>query len=82
MTSRARVGCGDSHTRLNAADMRVLPLLAKGLSNAEIGRQSGYSAHHVASRVSHMNAAFGTHNRLALVVEAMRRGLVRPWGVE
>lgn len=57
---------------------QVLQLMALGLPNREIGRRLGLSEHTVKIYVGQLFRHLGVSDRTAAVMEAMRRGLVRP----
>lgn len=59
---------------LSASEERVLTLLCRGLSNAEIGRETGRSASAVKKTVSTLLARFGTESRVQLAVLAVEAG--------
>lgn len=64
----------DRLNHLSASEERVLSLICGGLSNAEIGRETGRSASAVKKTVSALLAKFGTESRVQLAVLAVEAG--------
>jgi len=63
---------------LSDREMDVLAILARGASNREIARALWISEPTVKTHVSHILRKLGQSDRTHAVVEAMRRGIVRP----
>lgn len=62
---------------LTAREVRVLGLLAQGLTNVRIGGHLGISAHSVRTHVSRIMAKLGAANRAEAAALAVEVGLVR-----
>ncbi|PKQ21041.1 MAG: DNA-binding response regulator [Actinobacteria bacterium HGW-Actinobacteria-6] len=63
---------------LSEREMDVLAIMARGASNREIARSLWISEPTVKTHVSHILRKLGQGDRTHAVVDAMRRGLVRP----
>ena len=61
---------------LTERELDVFRLIARGLSNAEIGRELYISPSTVKNHISAILAKLGVHNRIQAAVYAVRRGLV------
>lgn len=61
---------------LQEGDLRLLRALQQGLSNQEIGRLLHLSLGGVKARMRGLFTRFGVNDRVKLVVEAMRRGVL------
>jgi DNA-binding NarL/FixJ family response regulator len=59
-------------TDLTSRERQVMRLIAKGLSNNEIGRQLNVSEATIKVHVSHIFLKLGVHKRTALAVLAAR----------
>jgi DNA-binding NarL/FixJ family response regulator len=64
--------------KLTARELQVLRLLARGLTNAEMGRELFLSDTTVKSHVTRMLGKLGVGSRVQAVVFAYETGLVRP----
>jgi DNA-binding NarL/FixJ family response regulator len=63
---------------LTARELVVLRLVARGMSNAEIGAELNLADSSIKTHVSHILAKFGMAQRVQLVVLAYETGLVEP----
>lgn len=63
---------------LSERELRVLELIARGLSNAQIADEVGLSVSTVKNRVSDLFAKLGIRDRAQAVIVAYEAGLVRP----
>ena len=61
---------------LSARELDVLRLVARGLSNKEIGAELGISTHTVKYHLAALLEKLGVHSRTAAVSLGVRRGLV------
>jgi DNA-binding NarL/FixJ family response regulator len=61
---------------LSQREMEILPLIAQGLSNADIGRTLFLSEATVKAHVTHMLTKLGCENRVQVAIVAFRAGLV------
>jgi two-component system, NarL family, response regulator DevR len=66
----------ESTISVSEREYEVLSLLAKGLSDEEIGRQLGISGGTTRKHVEHLRSIFGVHNRVQLITAAQRAGLL------
>ncbi len=62
-----------SSSRLTPREIEVLRLVARGLTDREIGAALGISTRTVESHVAHLMQRLGVHDRAA-AVDAYRRG--------
>lgn len=76
ITGRAQ-GNDDLEEPLSEREMEVLQLMAKGLSNKEIGRSLWIGETTVKTHVSHILHKLGQADRTQAVLAAVRAGLVR-----
>ena len=66
--------------QLTKRELEVLMLIAKGLSNAEIGEQLFISPATVKTHVAHLLRKLGVRSRAQAVIYAYESGLIRPGG--
>jgi len=76
INARSSVDCDDPG--LSEREMDVLAIMARGASNKEIARSLWISEPTVKTHVSHILRKLGQSDRTHAIVEAMRRGIVRP----
>jgi DNA-binding NarL/FixJ family response regulator len=69
---------GPAHVPLTAREMDVLRCVARGLSNADIGRALFISEATVKSHLLRIFEKLGVNDRTAAVTEAMARGVLPP----
>ena len=69
---------GAAPTELTARELDVLRLLARGLSNSEIGTQLFLSDATVKSHVAHILQKLDLRDRAQVIVYAYESGLIRP----
>ena len=69
---------GDGPTELTPRELEVLTLLARGLTNGQIGKQLYISTKTVSVHVSNLLAKLGASGRTEAAAIARRRGLVSP----
>ena len=60
---------------LSATELRVIPLIAEGLSNREVGLRLDISEQTVATHLSHILQKLGLRNRVQVAVWAVKQGL-------
>ena len=65
---------------LSARELDVLRLIARGLSNAEIGQELFISETTVKTHVTHILSKLGLHDRVQVVVLAHQTGIVEADG--
>jgi DNA-binding NarL/FixJ family response regulator len=70
-------GNGDLDEPLSDREMEVLQLMAKGLSNKEIGRSLWIGETTVKTHVSHILRKLGQADRTQAVLAAVKAGIVR-----
>ncbi len=61
---------------LTRQEQRVLTLLSKGRTPAQVARELDISAQTIRNHLHHVNQKLGTHNRLEAVVHAVHRRLI------
>ena len=61
---------------LTAREIEVLHLMARGMSNAEIAKELVISEHTAKAHVGHILRKFKVHDRILVVVEAMRAKII------
>jgi len=71
-----RIGRIDPVRRLTPRDIRVLELLAQGLSTADIARDLGYSGSTVKNVIHALVHQMGARNRAHAVAIAIRAGAI------
>jgi len=76
ISARPSVECNDPG--LSEREMDVLAIMARGSGNKEIARLLWISEPTVKTHVSHILRKLGQSDRTHAIVEAMRRGIVRP----
>ncbi|MEE1621655.1 response regulator [Zafaria sp. Z1313] len=67
---------GDPAVRVTAREQSVLDLLARGLSNAEIGQELYLSEATVKANLARVMMKLGAQNRVQTLIKAVRLGLV------
>jgi DNA-binding NarL/FixJ family response regulator len=67
-------------SHLTARELEVMTLVARGLSNSDIGRTLFLGETTVKSHVGHLLAKLGVESRVQLVISAYETGLVLPGG--
>jgi DNA-binding NarL/FixJ family response regulator len=67
---------GTHGAELTDREREILDLLARGLSNADIGQQLTISVHTVRNHVANLSAKLGAHSKLEVLSIAVREGLV------
>lgn len=72
-----RASAGNDADALSEREMDVLQLMAKGLSNKEIGRSLWIGETTVKTHVSHILRKLGQADRTSAVLAAVKTGLVR-----
>jgi len=78
---RAVIEAAESHQddapALSDRERRVIELIAKGLSNAEIAAELHYAEGTVKADIRHINHVWGVENRLQIVLRATEIGLIK-----
>lgn len=62
--------------QLTPAQLRIVELVAEGLTDQEVGEQLGWTRRTVAAEVQAARARLGARNRAHLAVLAIRHGLI------
>ena len=65
-----------SEVKLTAREKEVLHLVAQGKSNAEIAKELIISEHTAKAHVGHILEKFRVHDRILVVVKAMRAKII------
>lgn len=65
---------------ITAREREVIRLTSRGLSSHQIARVLGVSEHTIATHIRQAQHKLGTRNRIHLVTEAIRHGLIGPYG--
>ena len=65
------------HLAPSPRQVQIAQLIADGCSLANIGQELGVTRYTVKSTLANLGARLGLHTRAEIVVEMMRRGLVR-----
>lgn len=77
---RAAIEAGDANTldapTLSDRERRVIELIAKGRSNAEIADELHYAEGTVKADIRHINRLWGVENRLQVVLRATELGVI------
>lgn len=76
LVSELRDRAGTSRPLLTGRELQILRLIAKGLSNPDIGGQLDISPSTVKTHVKSIHEKLAITDRAAAVAEAMRRGLI------
>lgn len=63
---------------VTSREVEVLQFVAAGKSNKEIGASLGVTEGTVKAHVNHILAKFGVNGRVAAIMQALERGIVRP----
>jgi DNA-binding NarL/FixJ family response regulator len=69
-------GSAEARAGLSDPELEVLRLVARGLSNAEVGQVLGIERRSVRTHLAHLYAKLGVRSHVAAVVEGLKRGLV------
>jgi DNA-binding NarL/FixJ family response regulator len=72
---QGRPGTARGATALTSAELRVLRLLARGLSNRDLARDLGVSVRTITSHVQHILDKLGVQNRVEAALYARDHGL-------
>jgi DNA-binding NarL/FixJ family response regulator len=75
---RSHLRQGSALDRLSERERQVFAAIARGLSNAEIGRELFVTEHTVKTHVSSLLAKLGLASRLQAVIAAYEWGVVLP----
>jgi DNA-binding NarL/FixJ family response regulator len=72
---QALQGSGFGGNDLTPAELRVLKLLARGLSNRELAAELGVSVRTVTTHIGHILDKLGVENRVQAALYAREQGL-------
>ena len=70
----SKLGPDDTLGHLTEVELKLLQLVASGLSNKEIARELSYSAETIKSEMKRLYRQMGARNRTHAVIIAMRHG--------
>jgi len=68
----------DRYNMLTEREREMLPLIASGSTNKEIAKTLLLSEHTVHNHRAHLMEKLGLHDRMQLLMYAMRRGIITP----
>ena len=68
----------DHYNTLTEREREMLPLIASGSTNKDIARTLMLSEHTVHNHRAHLMEKLGLHDRMQLLMYAMRRGIITP----
>ena len=71
-------GQSDPYSGLTDREKEMLPLIASGQTNKEIAQTLHLSEHTVHNHRAHLMEKLGIHDRMQLLMYAIRRGIVSP----
>ena len=70
------MGLRNHKIKLTNRELKIINLMAEGMSNAEIGNHIFISFHTVKADIEKLYEKFEVHNRIQLIVKAIRLGLI------